>query len=281
MIIGGAERHRTDRAVLRRFIDLCGQPDPNIAIVTAAGADPDGSWRRYRDTFASLGADRCRHVRARSEVAIERAEALDALRSADGILLTGGDQNRLMRVLGGSTAQAAILHANRARRACVAGTSAGAAALSTHMLAGGSPFVVPRVGDARIAPGLGLLPIAIIDQHLSERRRLSRLLSALARLPALVGIGVDEDTALVIDAARGIEVVGSGTVTIVDASRLRTNAGNAEPQDTLRLLGVRLHLLLAGDAYPIGSDAPPVTDTAMSIATPASLRDVFRRLVAR
>jgi hypothetical protein len=117
----------------------------------------------------------------------------------------------------------------------------------------------------RLAPGLGLLPVAIVDQHFSQRRRLARLLTALAREPGLIGIGVDEDTALVVEAGRGVEVVGHGTVTLVDASRVRSNYGDVGAERPIRLLGVRLHL------------CPPATPTRCRRWSVAGRRSSTRR----
>ncbi|UUX94873.1 cyanophycinase [Aquabacterium sp. J223] len=211
-IIGGAEDRRGEKEVLRRFVELCaaGRRDGplRIAVLPAATAFPDAGFERYDQALADLG------VTERVRLAVQdRADAADPrwiaeLQRVDGVLMGGGNQRRLMEVLDGSPLAAALQQGFARRQLCVAGSSAGAAAMSARMLVGRD-----------VTEGLGLLPGAIVDQHFSERRRLPRLLAAVAAQPALLGIGVDEDTGLALS-ADGFDVVGSGGVTVVDARRM-------------------------------------------------------------
>ena len=121
--------------------------------------------------------------------------------------------------------------------------------------------------------GLGLLPAAIVDQHFSERARLARLLSALAQWPDLLGVGVDEDTALVVESQEAIEVIGTGAVTLVDPSSVRTNIGELDPDSAIEMLGLQLHTLPSGRRYP----ARP---SRQNTAWPAGLLEAVQRLVA-
>ena len=143
--------------------------------------------------------------------------------------MTGGNQLRLSMVVAGTRLGAALLDAHR-RGAVVGGTSAGASALSAHMVAFGGPGEVPKQRLAHMSAGLGLLPGAVIDQHFSQRNRLGRLLLLVAESPSQLGIGIDEDTAAVISPDGVLEVLGKGTVTVVDGSRAQSDAFEVQGQ---------------------------------------------------
>ncbi|WP_119155070.1 cyanophycinase [Caldimonas tepidiphila] len=272
--IGGAEDRREDMQVLRRFVELCGAPSPAIAVMTAASGVPDLSWTSCERAFMALGAGHCVPLDMRTREEADDPRAVETILSVDGIFLTGGDQRRLMAVTGGSATQRALQQAYRERGACIGGTSAGAAALSLHMLAEGRNPALPEKDAARLDQGLALLPGAIIDQHFSERRRLGRLLSALAQRPQALGIGIDEDTALVVEQGRGIEVVGRGVVTLLDGRGMGSNVAQAAASERLEMLGVRMHLLPAGNRYAVEADGRDTRDV------PASLRRAVSLLAA-
>jgi cyanophycinase len=144
--------------------------------------------------------------------------------------------------------------------------------MSRHMIAQGPSVLRPSKEAVDTDIGLGLLSQAVVDQHFSERRRLPRLLSTLAMRPDLLGVGIDEDTALVIERGEGIEVIGQGTVTLVDPSQMQSNVDELEVLDQIEMLGVQLHLLPAGHRYTVKS----VGQGARS----APLRRAIQRLVA-
>jgi cyanophycinase len=128
---------------------------------------------------------------------------------------------------------------------------AGASAMSGHMLAQGRAELHPEKGSVSLAAGLGFLHRVVVDQHFSERHRLSRLLSIVSQNPYLQGIGIDEDTALVVERGVGIEVLGEGAVTVVDGRTMLTNIADIKERDTPELIDVRLHLLPAGASYKL------------------------------
>ena len=249
LAIGGAEDQGSSSMVLKRFIDLSGGASARIVVLTAATSEPALAAANYISTFQQLGVQQCMAVDARD--LNEANDAFNAARllEADGIFVSGGDQRRLMATLSRSDFARSMRIAFHVRGACIAGTSAGAAALSRQMLAEGSTPSLPEKDAARLDAGLGLVPNAIIDQHFSQRRRLGRLLSVVAEQPELLGVGIDENTALVIERGRGIEVVGAGSVTLLDGRRMVSNHDHAASHQRLELLGVRLHLLPAGNRY--------------------------------
>jgi cyanophycinase len=246
--IGGAENRVENPVILRRFVKLCGGSRAHIAVIpTASSRDDTGD--RYESVFHNLGADRVSILRFKTRADCESKRDLEVLDRADGVFMTGGDQVRLAEILSGTSA-AKKLHTRNAEGMHIAGTSAGASAMSAAMIAGGKSGTTPRAGMVALAPGLGLISRLIIDQHFGQRDRLGRLLTAVAATPFAVGIGLDEDTAAFIGPDDTLEVVGSGGATIIDGSNPRNSTGNSVRHDApVGLTGIRLHILVSGNAY--------------------------------
>jgi cyanophycinase len=148
--------------------------------------------------------------------------------------------------------------------------------MSGHMLAQGRAELHPEKGSVSLGAGLGFLHKVVIDQHFSERQRLSRLLSVVAQNPYLQGIGIDEDTALVVERGVGIEVVGEGAVTIVDGRAMSTNVAEIADHATPELIDVRLHLLPAGSRYGL-----PGTDGGDARHIPPPLLEFLENITKR
>jgi cyanophycinase len=264
VIIGGGEDKQHDMAILRRFVELSGGPSAKIVVITAASAATDHMWETYERAFADLGVTRHLHLHLDSRHDANDDDHIRDLGDADGIFMTGGDQKRLLALIGGTKLDAAMHAALKLRGACIGGTSAGASAMSGHMLAQGRAELHPEKGSVSLGAGLGFLHKVVIDQHFSERQRLSRLLSVVAQNPYLQGIGIDEDTALVVERGVGIEVLGEGAVTIVDGRSMSTNVAEIANRATPELIDVRLHLLPAGSKYAL----PGAADDSRRIPPP-------------
>ncbi|MCC6943977.1 MAG: cyanophycinase [Thermomicrobiales bacterium] len=245
--IGGAEDKFKDKVILSRFVELAGGRDARITIVpTASSIETAGE--RYKAIFLGLGVDA-------ADVAFisERADANDRgivhlIREATGIFMTGGNQMRLSAVMGGTQSMACILEKN-AEGAVVAGTSAGASILSSHMVAFGSSGGSPRQRMAQMVAGFGLIPNVIIDQHFRQRDRIGRLLSLVAGNPSLLGVGIDEDTAAIIHADQFLEIAGRNSVTIVDGSNMYSDVYKVKGHGGISVSGAVLHVLTSGHAY--------------------------------
>lgn len=274
-IIGGAEDREDDKVVLSRFVELAGGEDAKIAVLTAASNYHDEVWATYDAAFGDLG------VKNRAPVLIaSREDANDELLAgtiyaADAIFMTGGDQKKLMSLIGGTRIDRAMHRALRERGSCIAGTSAGASAMSEHMLFDASREPQPSKGSVQISAGLGFMRRVVIDQHFSERLRLGRLLTIVAQNPYLLGCGIDEDTALIVEPGLGLEVVGEGAVTILDGREMLSNFLDVERHERLELTNVKLHLLPAGARYYFDGDTShPRTQTNDGRSVPAALYDV-------
>ncbi len=248
--IGGAEDTISDRAILRRFADLCGGADARIAVIPTASVLAD-TGQRYMDVFRSVGAGTVLEVPALSRADAESEAMLTLFDGVNGIFLTGGNQLRLSTILGGTPLAQRVRRLN-AHGVHVAGTSAGAAFCSEHMIAFGDPGATPRAGKVSMGPGLGLINRIIVDQHFRQRDRLGRLLAALSYNPFPIGCGLDEDTAAFIGPDDVIEVVGSGAITVVDVSQLEySSMAEAVFGEPVELIGVRLHVLAAGSRFDL------------------------------
>ncbi len=246
--IGGAESKVGDETILRRFVRLCGGRDARIAVIPTASEMRD-TGRRYEEIFRGMRAAKVWVLPFDSRPACEDEEELNVLQKANGVFLTGGNQLRLSTTLGG-TSVAKHLRIMNAAGVHVAGTSAGAAFLSEHMIAFGDEGATPHAGMVQLAPGLGLTNRIVVDQHFRQRDRLGRLLTALAFNPFAVGVGLDEDTAAFIGPDETLEVVGSGGITIADPAKIEYSSMDVVKQgEAVSMIGLRLHVLVRGGTF--------------------------------
>ena len=250
IIIGGAEDKVRDRVILSRFTTLAGGQDATIVVVSTASSLGAEAGERYKQVFGELGVKTVRPLHAVTRPQANDESAAVAVRDATGIFLTGGNQLRLASTLGGTRLADAILERFR-HGAVVAGTSAGASAMSSHMIAFGASGATPKQRMAQISAGLGLLPAVIVDQHFQQRNRLGRLLSLIAQNPSLLGLGVDEDTAGVVGPDHVLEVIGRGSITVVDGAASETDAWEVRGHRPLMISGVVLHSLPAGYRFDL------------------------------
>jgi cyanophycinase len=246
--IGGAEEKVKDSTILSRFTALCGGRQARIAIISTASEIPE-TGRQYETVFHGLTADQVWILPFRSRAECEASQEIDKLMQATGVFFTGGNQLRLSTTLGG-TAAARTLRRLNADGVHIAGTSAGGAFLPEHMIAGGEEGPTPRSDMVTLAPGLGLTNRIVVDQHFRQRDRLGRLLTALAYNPFSIGLGLDEDTAAFIAPDDTLEVLGSGSMTIVDPQDLEfSSLDSARKGEPVCLIGIRLHVLVGGASF--------------------------------
>jgi cyanophycinase len=244
MVIGGAEDKRGERLVLSRFVELAG-PEAHLVVLSTASMRGEEATARYGELFTEMGAGHVDGLRPLTREEAAEPGISETLRGADGVFLTGGNQVRLVSVIGGTRLEDALFSA-RDRGAIIGGTSAGASAVAAHMVAFGRPGASPRHRMVHISAGLGLVEDVIVDQHFQQRGRMGRLLAAVALSPKLLGLGLDEDTAAIIYADRTLEVVGKGAVTIVDGSNVATDAFQIKGYRPMMVSGAIVHALPAG-----------------------------------
>jgi cyanophycinase len=250
IVIGGAEDKFRDRVILNRFVTLAGGTKATIAVISTASSLGTEAGERYRQIFGELGVQRVQPLHALTRAQSNDATSARTVSDATGIFLTGGNQLRLSSTIGGTRLAEAVMERFR-HGAVVAGTSAGASAMSTHMIAFGASGATPKQRMATIAAGLGVLPGVIVDQHFQQRNRLGRLLSLIAQNPSLLGLGIDEDTAGVVGPDGVMEVIGRGSVTVVDGAAAETNAWEVRGHKPVMISGVVLHSLPSGFRFDL------------------------------
>jgi cyanophycinase len=257
MIIGGAEDKLRKRTILKEFVAACGGPDARIAVIPTASSLGPEVVEVYDALFRREGAADVVAIRPESRDDAHDPDLVKRLGDVSGVFMTGGNQLKLSAIVCGTPLADEIVAA-RERGVVIAGTSAGASIQSSHMVAFGGPGSTPKQRMTQVAAGLGLLESSVIDQHFDQRNRYGRLLMIVAQSPQLLGLGVDEDTAAVVE-TRDVDgephellrVVGKGAVTVMDPSRITTNAYEAKRSSAILASGVVLHVLPDGTAFDL------------------------------
>src|SRR5262252_1897598 len=254
-VIGGAEDRHDTKIILSRLAERIGSG--KLVISTLATDYGDEMWEVYRKLFTSMGVKHVKHLGINHRDETSEDPRLDMLSDAKAVFFTGGDQLKITTRLGGTALSERIEEIYR-RGGIVGGTSAGATALGEMMLVGVPGAGISRVSDAlHMTPGLGLAKNMVIDQHFSERGRIRRLLGAVAENARMLGIGVDEDTAVVIEGDGTFHALGSGAVYVVDGHDLSyTNFSEASFSRAMSVFGVKLHVLSSGDSFDLSSRHP-------------------------
>lgn len=250
LVIGGAEDKYNERRILKKFLSLAGEEKADVLIVPVASDFPEFAADVYTQAFRNLGVANPRVLRATSRQDVFQADADELLDGVTGVFMTGGDQMRLVSILGGTDFAKKLRRMVSSTKVVLAGTSAGAAGMSTSMIVRGESTPHPHKNSVRLSPGLGFLKNIIIDQHFTERGRISRLITAVSYNPYNLGIGIDENTAIILNSDGILEVYGQGGVTIVDGSRITYNEiAEVDDFQSFSVCGVQLHVLRDGLFY--------------------------------
>lgn len=256
VIIGGAEDKEGRCDILRKFVELAGDKEAKLVIMTAATQQPEVVGEEYRRLFSKLGVKNIEVLDFSSRRQANLPQHVQIIEEATGIFFTGGDQLRITTLLGGTQIYQALHKAYR-RGTVIAGTSAGASVMSETMIVEGDSEEAPKRNTLKMAPGMGLIREVVVDQHFAQRGRIGRLLTAVAQNPYILGIGIDEDTAIVVSPQGEFQVYGSQTVTVVDGSQIgHTNVSQSSPSEPLALTKVVLHVLPAGYGFDLSKRIP-------------------------
>ena len=265
VIIGGAEEKVRQRVILSRFVALAGGQAARVAIISTASSLGDEATDLYRQIFHQMGVTDVRGLRPLLREDANDSRISELLADATGIFMTGGNQLRLSSVVSGTRLARAIVERHR-HGAVIGGTSAGASAISSHMVAFGTGGATPKQRMTQLSAGLGLLPGVVVDQHFEQRNRIGRLLALIAQSPSLLGMGVDEDTAAVVSPGGVLEVIGKGAVMLLDPSSVQTDAYEVKRHRPIMVSGVILHSLSAGYRFDLGERRllPPLRPVSAS-----------------
>ena len=253
IIIGGHEDKEGERVILKEVARrLNGR---RLVIATVASHEPEGYFESYQKAFAGIGVTDLVELYVHERAESQAGDALSLLDGAGGVFFSGGDQLRISSQIGDTPIEHRIRELHAAG-GVIAGTSAGASVMSETMLVKGPSAESYRIGELHMAPGLGLIRDVIIDQHFAERGRYGRLLGAVAHNPRLLGIGIDENTAVVVEGDRFL-VIGSGAAYVVDGCEsTHSNIAEARAEHALSMFNVRMHVLSSGDSFNIEARTP-------------------------
>jgi cyanophycinase len=244
-----------EEGILRQILQLAGKrSSPKIELITTASSIPDEVAQSYRRAFRKLGYEEMGHLKITNRESADSKKTLDRIDKCNCVLFSGGDQLKLCSVLGGTQLIQIIKERYNEEQFVIAGTSAGAAAMSNNMICGGNENKAFMKGEVEFNIGFGLLPNVIIDTHFDARGRFGRLVQAIAAQPGSIGIGLDEDTGMVIEKGTTIRAIGSNCVVVVDGSHVENNniaeIKNGMP---LSISNIYVHVMSKADMFDIGT----------------------------
>lgn len=256
VIIGGAADMSGECKILQRFIDLAQGNDARIVVMTVASGEPEKIGKDYQEAFRRLGVKNIEIIDtgARTDASDERA--LEKIKHATGVFFTGGQQERIYKLLKHTPIDHLLHQRFREEDFVIAGTSAGAHAMSTIMIADGTSAINPRYQSNTLQPGLGFIRRVLIDSHFEQRGRLGRLLSGLSQQTHMWGLGLDENTCVVVQGNK-FEVIGDNAITIVDGTDINCGSFHKlRKGDALALSGIKLIILPENYKFDLGSLKP-------------------------
>jgi cyanophycinase len=255
LIVGGHEDKDGDKIILRVFVKKVGK-SAKVVIATLASEHPKTMFAEYETALRGLGLRHVHHLKIESREEATSDSKLRVLADADAVYFTGGDQLKITSQIGNTPLYRRICEIFEAG-GLIAGSSAGASVMSETMMVSGDGQSTYKIESLlKLAPGLGLMQGVIIDQHFSERGRIGRLLGAIAQNPRMLGIGLDEDSGILVRRGR-FQVVGSNAVHVIDGSKVTfSNLTEGEPESSLCIYGVRLHVLNQSDTFDLKARRP-------------------------
>jgi cyanophycinase len=257
LVIGGAEDPDEKKLkILPLFVKMAGGKNARIVVCGSPSEDPKDKERKYDRVFAKIGVASVFKAGIQERHDAEREDLLEATEKATGVFFTGGDQLRLTSTVAGTPFEECVRRRLWNEGLVVGGTSAGAAAMSSTMLIGGSDKGTVRRSDVSLAPGLGLWRDVVIDTHFSQRGRVSRLMTIFAENPQMIGIGIDENTAVELTPGETFTVHGEGAVFVFDGMITHSNAADVGEKEVLALTDALIHVLPEGYRFDLIKKRP-------------------------
>lgn len=250
------EIHRLDyieEGILSHVVEQAGGKQANIVVIPTASSIPVEVGENYFKAFTTLGCKNVQILNIASQLDSEKKEAISIIKNADCVMFSGGDQSKISKYIGNSSIHSILSERYRNDSGFViAGTSAGAMAMTNEMIAGGSSTKAFKKGAVIMRKGLNLIPELIIDTHFIQRGRFGRISEAVAKFPNLIGIGLAEDTGLIIKNGNDCTVIGSGMSIVFDGSTLTHNDEKVLKEGTpMTMANLTVHVLSNGDKYDI------------------------------
>jgi cyanophycinase len=240
--------------ILENVRSLMKREKPHIEVITTASSIPDDYFREYEKAFRKLDFDKIGHARIRDRKDAEDRDLLKRLERCDGVMITGGDQEHLCSVLGGTPVMDILRRRYDEEEFVIAGTSAGAASMSNTMICGGDPARAYFKGEVKLSMGLGFFADAIIDTHFDKRGRFGRLAQAIAAQPGAIGIGLGEDTGIIVEEGRRFRAIGSSSVVVIDGYNVQyNNISEVRKGAPISISGLTIHIMTHADEFNIQS----------------------------
>ncbi|SFC33707.1 cyanophycinase [Clostridium uliginosum] len=256
IIIGGGEDKEGKKEILSRVCTSIDKDKDILLIATIATEYPKEAAIKYKRAFGELKVKNIRVLDINDRTESFNEENVELIKNSSLIFFTGGDQLRITSLIGGSPVYTAL------KQACsdgifIVGTSAGASVMSDTMIVQGIDEESPRKCTLKMAPGLGFIKNVMIDQHFAQRGRIGRLLTGIAENPEVLGIGIDENTAIIVNKIGEIEVIGEGAVYFIDGSKITyTNVSELYGDQILSMHNVKLHILTDGNKFNLVKKSP-------------------------
>jgi cyanophycinase len=264
LVVGGAEdMDEDDMCILPRLVELAGGSKARIIVCAVATGEPEETLRDYGKVLRKLKVAEVIPLSLREREEGNAEEVVELLDRATCFFMTGGDQLRITSVLAGTTLAEQLRKRHQEQGLLVAGTSAGAAAMSYTMISGGDAGTVRRA-DVELAPGLGYWQGTIVDTHFDRSGRVHRLMAVFGQNPEVLGIGIDEDTAAEVVPGEHFTVVGRRTVMVFDGRVTHTNAADVGPDEAMALVGSTVHVLPAGYGFDLRQKQVILPDGSMA-----------------
>lgn len=269
LIIGGRENKGADddresrsgggkMEILQTFVKEIGKDDPLLEVITTPTSEPKEVFEEYKNAFAELGVTRINQIHHYKRKEILNDDLTERVRQADAFFITGGDQLLLTSIYGGTEFLKLLKQKYINMPVIIAGTSAGAMALSTPMIYAGNGKLSKKAGEIKVTTGLEFLRDVCIDTHFVDRSRFVRMAQVICTNPTSIGIGIDEDTAIIVTGGRNTEVLGSGLITIIEGFNIQnSNIKDFSDDVNIGIRDLRVHLLSKGEKYEIPYTNPP------------------------
>lgn len=244
-----------EQGILKQIVELAGKKGtPKIEVITTATSIPDEVAQSYKRAFKKLGIDQIGHLKLLTREDGDNKKYLERLEKSNCILFSGGDQLRLCSILGGTTFIDMVKEKYMDEHFVIAGTSAGAAAMSNTMICGGNPNKAFMKGEVELNIGFGFIQSVIIDTHFDARGRFGRLVQAIAAQPGAIGVGLDEDTAVLVEKGSRMRAIGSSCVVVVDGSHVKcNNIADVHEGSPLSISNVQVHVMAREDMFHLQS----------------------------
>ncbi|MCR6720907.1 MAG: cyanophycinase [Chitinophagaceae bacterium] len=235
---------------MRRIVEEAGGTDARIEVITTASTIPYEVGENYLDAFGKIGCTNIGLMHIRNRQHTQEEENLERIKNCDAVMFTGGNQMRLSATDGGTEFLRILKRRYQEENFLIAGTSAGAMAMSQTMIYEGNASRAHLKGEVKMTSGLGFIPSLIIDSHFEKRGRFGRLAQAIATNPECIGIGLGEDTGMLITGGDHMEAIGSGLVVIIDGHEiLHSNIADIPDGNPISIENLKVHFCEKGNGY--------------------------------